>query len=104
MLILWKNKLIRFRAGIIKNMLAMICITVMFSACGGGGSENDNNVNEDSLKQAREQQRLDSIARADSLDAVEKDSAGLNMNADPNYKEEQYPVGKYGGPVPDEIK
>jgi len=100
MLILWKNKLIRFRVGIIKNLLATISIAVVFSACGSGGSENNNNVNEDSLKKVREQERLDSIAKADSINA----DTGTSVIVDPNYKEEQYPTGKYGGPVPDEIK
>jgi len=63
----WRNSIIRLRARILKNIMAMSSITVMFSACGGSGSENENTVNEDSLKQVREQERLDSIARNDSI-------------------------------------
>lgn len=80
MRIFWSKDIIRFRARIIKNMLAMISFSVMFSACGNGASDNENVVNEDSLKQVREQQQLDSIAyadsvsRADSLAKVREDS------------------------------
>ena len=134
MLIPWRKDIIRLRARIIKNMLAMISLTVMFSACGSGNSDNDNSVNEDSLKQVREQEKLDSIAksdskyRADSLEMVAADSirkADSLKNAqnqipvqpviDPTdypqteygvvfpYDEEEYPIGKYGGPVPKDI-
>jgi len=63
----WRNNIIRLRARIIKNLMAMISLTVMFSACGSGSSDHENAVNEDSIKQVREQERLDSIARVDSI-------------------------------------
>ncbi|MBN2729503.1 MAG: hypothetical protein JXR53_09800, partial [Bacteroidales bacterium] len=120
------NKIIRLRARIIKNILAMISITVMFSACGGSGSDNENLVNEDSLKQVREQERLDSMARVDSIAkadsiAIEDSLKNAQNNIQiqpvvepPNYAqpeygvvypydEPDYPIDKYGVPVPEDI-
>ncbi|MBN2729504.1 MAG: hypothetical protein JXR53_09805 [Bacteroidales bacterium] len=125
MLILWRKEIIRLRARIIKNILATISITVMFSACGGSGSDNENTINEDSLKQVREQERLDSIARVDSIamadsiaradsiayeDSVKnaQHTVPVNPVLDPPdypqteygvvfpYDEPDYPVNKYG--------
>ncbi len=132
MFIPWRNKIIRLRARIIKNLLATISITVMFSACVGSGSENENTVNDDSLKQVREQERLDSIAQADSIAAADsiakadsiayEDSLKNTQNTyqvqpivDPPdypqteygvvypYDEPDYPIDKYGVPVPEDI-
>ena len=113
----WRNKIIRLRARIIKNMLAMISITVMFSACSGSGSsENENAVNEDSLKHVREQEQLDSIARQDSIaiaDSIAKAKEDSIKHADslkntqvtcpvnPVVDPPDYPATEYGVVIPD---
>ncbi|PLW95361.1 MAG: hypothetical protein C0592_00340 [Marinilabiliales bacterium] len=97
----WRNKIIRFRARIIKNLLAMISLSVMFSACGGTGSENQNTVNEDSLKQAREQERLDSITRADSIASADSIARADSIAYEDSIKNAQNYVIPVNTVIPD---
>jgi len=77
MIIKWRKTALRLRSKFIRNAIAMIGMTAMISACGSGTGK-DNNVNQDSLDQMKEQERLDSIAYADSVAAAEKDTVVLD--------------------------
>lgn len=70
---------IRFRlfkivARLLRNILAMITITGIASSCGG--RQKTESLNQDSIMNVREQQKLDSLSKIkdDSLAGVKKDS------------------------------
>ncbi|HBG71283.1 MAG: hypothetical protein A2W93_01795 [Bacteroidetes bacterium GWF2_43_63] len=99
-----RYRLLTLNARFLRNLLAVIGIAGFMSACSGSG-KTENNVNQDSLNKAKEQQSLDSIAmvkedslaqvRADSLAKVRKDSiARANYKPLPGNM-----VTKYGVPV-----
>ncbi len=92
MIIKWRKSVLRLRSKFIRNAIAMIGVTVMFTACGGSGNTDaDDKTNQDSIDQVKEQERLDSIATADSIAAAEKDTVPL---------EDSIPDQNVGDPIP----
>jgi hypothetical protein len=77
MIIKWRKTVLQIRSKLIRNTIALIGVTTMMTACGGGSS-SDNKINQDSLDQVKEQERLDSIATADSIAALDKDTIALD--------------------------
>lgn len=66
-------RIYRLRARILRNMLAMISLSAMLTACGSATQKEDKKL-EDSLQIVREKQKLDSMARVDSLAKAATDS------------------------------
>ncbi len=99
-----RYRLLLINARLLRNMLAIIGLAGFLSACSGS-SKKENEVNQDSLNKVKEQQRLDSIAKAkdDSLAQVHADSLA-KAREDSIAKAKQKPlpgnvITKYGVPV-----
>ena len=99
-----RYRLLSINARLLRNMLAIIGLTGFLSACSGS-SKKENEINQDSLNKVKEQQRLDSIAKAkddslakvmvDSLVQARKDSIA---NAQPKPLPDNI-APKYGVPI-----
>lgn len=98
-----RYRLLLLNARLLRNMLAIIGLAGFLSACSGS-SKKENEVNQDSLNKVKEQQRLDSIAKAkdDSLAQVHADSLAKAREDSMRKAKEQYNqqhmITKYGVP------
>lgn len=104
-----RYRLLLVNARLLRHALVMIGMAGFLSACSGGGN-SESDAKNDSINKAKEQQRLDSIAkvredslaqvRADSLDKAREDSLknGQQLNIPDNT------ITKYGVPIDDDLR
>lgn len=100
------RRVLNIRARILGNTLAVISLAGFLAACAGNGNKDENSSN-DSIAKIKEQQRLDSLAKAnadsieearyDSIARVKEDSL-LKAQGKPHIKPAVSTGTKYGVP------